>query len=93
MIFVELVQWSEPTMQFKKFNKSIVKRIDKLRQEKGLSWIKLAYVSDVSKSALSEIKNGMAEARFSTLCKIAIGLNMTPKEFFNFDIDVSELDI
>lgn len=80
-------------MQFKKLNKSIVKRINKIRQEKGLSWIKLAYASDIGKSTLSDIKAGKSEARISTLCKLAIGLNVHPKEFFDFDIDLSELDI
>lgn len=80
-------------MQFEKLNKSIVKRIDALRKDQGLSWGKLAYNSGVAKGALSDIKNGASEARVSTLCKLAIGLNMSPKEFFDFDIDLSELDI
>jgi transcriptional regulator with XRE-family HTH domain len=80
-------------MQFEKFNKSIIERIDTLRQEQGLSWGKLAYASGVAKGALSDIKNGLSEARFSTLCKLAIGLNMHPKELFDFDIDLSELDV
>lgn len=80
-------------MQFKKLSKSIIARIDKLRREQNLSWGKLAYASDIPKSTLSDIKNEKVEAKFSTLCKIAIGLNMHPKDFFDFDIDLSELDV
>ena len=80
-------------MKFKKLNKSIISRIDKLRQEQNLSWGKLAYSSDIPKSTLSDIKNEKVEAKISTLCKIAIGLNMHPKELFDFDIDLSEMDV
>ena len=78
--------------KFKKINDSIIKRIDNLRQSQGLSWGKLANSSSISIGGMSEIKNGLVEPKFSTLCKIAIGLNMTPQDFFNFDIDLSELD-
>lgn len=79
-------------MQFEKFNKSTIKRIDELRLSQGLSWGALAYASGISKGGMSEIKNGLVEPKTSTLCKIAMGLNMHPKEFFDFDIDLSELD-
>lgn len=79
-------------MKYNKLTKSILKRIDSLRKEKDLSWGKLAYAADISKSTMSDIKNGASDARFSTLCKLAIGLNMHPKELFDFDIDLSELD-
>jgi hypothetical protein len=53
----------------------------------------LAGASDLSTSCLSTLKLGLVEARYSTLCKIAIGLNMKPRELFDFDVDISELDI
>ena len=77
----------------KKLNHSIIKRIDELRQSKGLSWTELAYASGISTGNISEIRNEKIEAKFSTLCKLAIGLNMHPKELFDFDIDLSELDV
>jgi transcriptional regulator with XRE-family HTH domain len=80
-------------MTLKKFNKSIIKRIDILRKQRGLSWGKLAYASGISKGGMSEIKNEKVEAKFSTLCKIALGLNMNPYDLLKFDLDLSEFDI
>lgn len=77
----------------KKLNHSIIERINYLIQEKGLSWTELAYASGISTGNISEIRNEKVEAKISTLCKIAIGLNISPKEFFDFDIDLSELDV
>ncbi len=76
----------------KKLNSSIIKRIDELRKIQDLSWTELAYASGISKGAMSEIKNGFVEPKFSTLCKIAIGLNILPHDLLNFDIDLSELE-
>ncbi len=78
---------------YKKLNHSIIKKINGLIKERGMSWTELAYTSGISTGNISEIRNGLVEAKFSTLCKIAIGLNMHPKEFFNFDMDLSELDV
>ncbi len=77
----------------KKLNHSIVKRINELRKKQNLSWTELAYASGISTGNISEIRNEKIEAKVSTLCKIAIGLNIPPKEFFNFDIDLSEFDV
>lgn len=68
-------------------------RINKLRLSKKMSWTELAYASGISSSGISDISNEKVEAKISTLCKLAIGLNMHPKELFNFDIDLSELDV
>lgn len=78
---------------YKKLNHSIVERINKLIQEKGMSWTDLAYASGISTGNISEIRNEIVEAKFATLCKIAIGLNMQPQDFFCFDMDLSELDV
>jgi transcriptional regulator with XRE-family HTH domain len=79
--------------KFLKLNHSIIERIDELRKAQGLSWTRLAEVSDISLGNISEIRNELIEAKFSTLCKLAIGLNMHPKDFFYFDMDLSELDV
>lgn len=76
-----------------KLNASIIKRIDELRIAQDLSWNNLARISDVPRSTLHEIKNGSFEAKFSTLCKLAIGFNMTLQEFLDFDIDLSEFEV
>lgn len=76
-----------------KFNISIAKRINSLREAKGLSWEKLAYAAGVSKGGLSEIKNALVEAKLSTLYKIIFALGIKPTEFFDFEVDLSEFDI
>lgn len=77
---------------YSKLNHSIIQRINELRKKQGLSWTALGYASDISSSGINDIKNEKVEAKVSTLCKIAIGLNIQLKELFDFDIDLSELD-
>ncbi len=66
-------------------NKKIGERIIRLRKERGLTMEKLAYESGISKGGLSEIERGMKEPRLSTLIKICEALDITLKDFFNFD--------
>lgn len=67
-------------------NKKIGERITALREEKNLTLEKLAYGSGISKGGLSEIERGMKEPRLSTLFKICETLEISIKDFFDFDI-------
>jgi transcriptional regulator with XRE-family HTH domain len=64
--------------------KKVAQRIKKLREAKGLTIEKLAYANDMSKGNLSEIERGMIEPKLVTLEKIAKGLDVSLKEFFDF---------
>lgn|GEM_PF-1057037 len=84
---------NEPkALPMKKFNASITRRINEYRLQKGISWEKLAYSSGISKGAMSDIKRGLRDPKISTICKIATALEVSVSEFFNFNIDLSELD-
>lgn len=78
---------------YNKLNNSLIEQINKLREKQGISWTALGAASGISSGNISDIKNQKVEAKFSTLCKIAIGLNLTPKELFDFEPDLSELDV
>lgn len=78
---------------YNKLNNSLIEQINKLREKQGISWTALGAASGISSGNMSDIKNQKVEAKFSTLCKIAIGLNLTPKELFDFEPDLSELDV
>lgn len=64
--------------------KRVAKRIKKLREARGLTIEKLAYANDMSKGNLSKIERGMIEPKLVTLEKIARGLDVSLKEFFDF---------
>ena len=72
-------------LDINKLNKNIAERIIFLREERKLTMEKLAYESGISKGGLSEIERGMKEPRLSTLLKICETLDISIKEFFNFD--------
>ena len=74
-------------MQFKI---SICKRINELREIKGMSWEQLVYAAGYSKGMITDLKNAKVEPRLSTVCRIAAALNMKPSELLDFDIDLSE---
>ena len=67
------------------FNKIICERIAKLRKEKKITLEKLAYQSGISKGGLSEIERNMKEPRAYTILRICNGLEISIKEFFDFE--------
>lgn len=72
-------------MSNEKFNKLICQRIRSLRKEKGLKMEQLAYQSGISKGGLSEIERNLKEPRAFTILKICAGLNISMKDFFDFE--------
>ena len=67
------------------FNNIICKRIKSLRKSNNLTIEQLAYQSGISKGGLSEIERNMKEPRAYTIIRICAGLNITMKDFFDFD--------
>jgi len=76
----------------KEFNRSIAKRIDKFRLQRGLSWEKLAYSAGIAKSTMSEIKQSKFEIKLSNLYKITNVLNISVIDFLSEGIELSEFD-
>lgn len=72
-------------MSNKNFNELICQRIHFLRKERGLKLEQLAYQSGISKGGLSEIERNLKEPRAFTILKICAGLNISMKDFFNFE--------
>ncbi len=85
-----IVRLYEPTM--KKINCIISDRIKELKDSRGLSWEKLAYSAGISKSGLSQVKNKQNSPTISSLLKICSALEISPKDFFDFEIDLTDFD-
>jgi transcriptional regulator with XRE-family HTH domain len=66
-------------------NQKIGQRITKLRKEQNKTLEKLAYESGISKGGLSETERGLREIRISTLIKICETLEISLKNFFDFE--------
>lgn len=59
------------------------KRITQLRKAKNLSQEKFSYEADMERTYLTHIENGRKNISLSTLQKILVALNVSPKEFFD----------
>lgn len=64
--------------------KLLGERIEELRIEKDLTMRKFAELCGISKSQANDLANGGVDFRYSTLVKIAKGLEMTVSELINF---------
>ena len=60
--------------------KKLGARIQKLRQEKGLSQEELAFESGLHRTYISHVERGSRNITVVGLCKIAKGLKMLPSE-------------
>ncbi len=56
--------------------------VRRIRKEKALSQIQLAYLSELERAYISFVETGRRDIRISTLEKIAIGLNVKISELF-----------
>ncbi len=82
----KLIKSGKTSKALMDLNKQIGERITVLREREDLTLEKLAYVSEISKGGLSEIERGMKEPRISTLLKICKALEVSIKDFFDFEI-------
>jgi transcriptional regulator with XRE-family HTH domain len=60
--------------------KKLGAKIQKLRQERGLSQEELAFEADLHRTYISHVERGSRNITFLALCKIAKGLKIAPDE-------------
>ena len=65
---------------------NIGKRIKELRTLKSLTQEALAWKSDVDRTFMNHVENGKRNISVESLEKIIVGLETTPKDFFNTDL-------
>ncbi|MEE9361375.1 MAG: helix-turn-helix transcriptional regulator [Cellulophaga sp.] len=71
----------------KKNLKAFGETLKKHRKTKSLSQRKLAQRCDVEYSSIPRIEQGLVSIQLLTVFELAKGLNIHPKELFNFDFD------
>lgn len=64
--------------------KALCKHIDRIRLDKGLSIREFAYMCELSKSQVNELGNDGIDFRYSTLVKIAKGLEIKVSQLLDF---------
>ena len=70
---------------------SVGSKIREIRQEKGLSQLDLVGKMDgnIDVTNISRIEKGRTNPTVYTLCRIALALEVHPKEFLDFQIEES----
>lgn len=71
-------------------NSEIIKKIKKIRIEKGLSQEKLSELSKLDPKYINKLENGRFNLTIPTLERILFGLEMTVLDFFDSGLIVEE---
>ena len=61
-------------------------RIKELRTQKNLTQEGIAWKSEVGRTFMNHVENGKRNISIESLEKIILGLETTPKDFFNTDL-------
>jgi len=70
-----------------KFLKALGENINKLRKEKGLSFLELALESDIEKANLVKLTSKGTNITVTTLHNISKGLGVTASELMDFPFE------
>lgn len=65
-------------------------QLEKLRIKKDLSFRALAQRCDIDHSDISKIEKGQINIQIGTVMELARGLNVHPKELFDFKFDLDK---
>lgn len=79
---------NEDQTYIEKFGENVLKR----RNELKLSYRQLAQKCDVDFSAISKIEKGQKSLEFQTIIELAKGLEIHPKELFDFSFPMQKLE-
>jgi transcriptional regulator with XRE-family HTH domain len=63
-------------------------RLEQIRKDKGLTYRKIADNCDLDNSYISKIAKGEANVTLETVAELVKGLNVNPKELFDFKYDI-----
>ena len=77
----------------KEFLKKFGATVGRHKKEQGLSYRKIAANCDLDASFISKIEKGTENITLETILNLAYGLNVSPKEFFEFDFELGKDDI
>ncbi len=66
------------------------KNLKMIREAKNLSFRKLAQQCDIDHSNLNKIEKGKINISLSTILELSKGLEVHPKELFNFKLSLDE---
>lgn len=72
------------------FLKLLGKNIKKLRLSRDLSLRDLATRCDIDYSDISKIEKGLRNIQLSTILELSKGLEIHPKELFDFKLDINK---
>jgi len=72
------------------FQVAFGKHLEKLRTERDLSYRQLAQRCDVDFSNISKIEKGEINIQLSSVLQLAKGLNVNPKQLFEFEFDLDK---
>ena len=61
----------------------VINKIKKIRTEKGISQLELAYTANFSQSFQANVESGKKKPSLLTILRIAEALNVNPREFFS----------
>lgn len=77
----------------KEFILKFANQLSKIKKEKKLSFRKIADNCDLDASFISKIEKGTENITLETILNLMYGLNVKPREFFDFDFDLKQDDI
>lgn len=72
------------------FQAAFGKQIEKIRTQQNLSFRQLAQRCDIDFSNISKIEKGEINIQLGTILELAKGLNVQPKELFDFKFDLDK---
>jgi len=67
------------------------KRVKEIRKEKGLKLQELEFIVGISNGQISRIENGLVNAKFETIARIAEALQVEMIDLFDYDFACSNL--
>jgi transcriptional regulator with XRE-family HTH domain len=64
------------------------KKLEQLRIQQNLTYRSMAERCDVDSSDISKIEKGKVDIRLNTILELSKGLNIHPKELFDFTLEL-----
>lgn len=97
MFFFLILDADRTRMDNKNFTKNFLLRFGAnfgtIRKNKGLSFRSLSYKCEIDYADLNKIEKGKRNITLSTIIELAKGLEIHPKELFNFDFSIEEMEM